>query len=176
LNTTSRRTAFLHTPTLTLLVKKKYIYIYNYHVQTSPPLRNGPLLGPKNPTCHTIASFGGPVRVVAIEVVSDIQALWPEFLQSSLFLRVLYSPFHFNLLHTRHEHRLKRKYKNMAHRYMQGCTNPGRLNSVRWRLILVDPRYGISFMSPCWQLHFKIAAASKPHLRHPPHCVLSRHL
>jgi len=54
-NTTLRRTAFLHTPSRSGGQKS------NYHVQaTHPPPRNGPHRGPTNPTCHTIAFFGGP--------------------------------------------------------------------------------------------------------------------
>jgi hypothetical protein len=30
---------------------------------------------------------------------------------------------------------------------MQGCTNPGRLDFVRWHLILVGPQYGTHFIS-----------------------------
>ena len=34
------------------------------------------------------------------------------------------------------------------------CTNPGRLNFVRWCLISVAPQYGICFMSSFWRLTF----------------------
>ena len=32
---------------------------------------------------------------------------------------------------------------------LQGCTNPGRLNFVRWHLILVGPQYGAYLFHPC---------------------------